>query len=69
MLAESTKEAIRASYARIKEGLPGFRARASQGKMIAEVAKALGQTGGVAVIEAPTGTGKSMAYLIAGLVC
>lgn len=35
--------------------------------MIAEVAKALGQTGGVAVIEAPTGTGKSMAYLIAGL--
>jgi len=67
MLADCTKDAIRASYARIKDGLPGFRARASQGKMIAEVAKALGQTGGVAVIEAPTGTGKSMAYLIAGL--
>ena len=67
MLADSTKDAIRASYARIKSGLPGFRARASQGRMIAEVAKALGQTGGVAVIEAPTGTGKSMAYLIAGV--
>lgn len=67
MLADSTKDAIRASYARIKGGLPGFRARASQGKMIAEVAKALAQSGGVAVIEAPTGTGKSMAYLIAGL--
>jgi hypothetical protein len=35
--------------------------------MIAEVAKALGRHGGVAVIEAPTGTGKSMAYLIAGV--
>ena len=67
MLADSTKDAIRAAYARLKDGLPGFRARASQGRMIAEVAKAFGQTGGVAVIEAPTGTGKSMAYLIAGV--
>lgn len=67
MLANTTKDAIRAAYARLKDGLPGFRARASQGKMIAEVAKAFGQTGGVAVIEAPTGTGKSMAYLIAGV--
>ena len=67
MLADSTKDAIRAAYARLKEGLPGFRARASQGRMIAEVAKALASAGGVAVIEAPTGTGKSMAYLIAGV--
>ncbi|HEY8587658.1 MAG TPA: ATP-dependent DNA helicase DinG [Rhodanobacter sp.] len=67
MLADSTKDAIRAAYERLKNGLPGFRARASQGRMIAEVAKALTRTGGVAVIEAPTGTGKSMAYLIAGL--
>ncbi|HEY9133489.1 MAG TPA: ATP-dependent DNA helicase DinG [Dyella sp.] len=66
MLTDDTKEAIRAAYTRLKEGLPGFRARASQGKMIAEVAKALAETGGAAVIEAPTGTGKSMAYLIAG---
>ena len=67
MLADSTKDAIRAAYARLKDGLPGFRARASQGRMIAEVAKAFGHGGGVAVIEAPTGTGKSMAYLIAGV--
>jgi ATP-dependent DNA helicase DinG len=67
MLADTTKDAIRAAYSRLKDGLPGFRARASQGRMIAEVAKAFGQTGGVAVIEAPTGTGKSMAYLIAGV--
>src|SRR5690348_3321036 len=66
MLADSTKDAIRAAYARVKAGLPGFRARASQGRMIAEVAKALASAGGVAVIEAPTGTGKSMAYLVAG---
>ncbi|MBD8881439.1 ATP-dependent DNA helicase DinG [Rhodanobacter sp. 7MK24] len=66
MLADTTKDAIRAAYARLKDGLPGFRPRASQGKMIAEVAKALASTGGVVAIEAPTGTGKSMAYLIAG---
>jgi ATP-dependent DNA helicase DinG len=67
MLTDATKDAIRAAYARLKDGLPGFRARSSQGRMIAEVARALGQSGGVAAIEAPTGTGKSMAYLIAGV--
>jgi len=67
MLADTTKDAIRAAYARLKDGLPGFRARGSQGKMIAEVAKALSRSGGAAAIEAPTGTGKSMAYLIAGV--
>lgn len=67
MLTDITKDAIRAAYARLKEGLPGFRARASQGRMIAETAKAFARTGGVAAIEAPTGTGKSMAYLIAGV--
>jgi ATP-dependent DNA helicase DinG len=67
MLTDATKDAIRAAYARLKDGLPDFRARASQGRMIAEVAKAFGHSGGVAVIEAPTGTGKSMAYLIAGV--
>ena len=66
MLADPTKDAIRAAYARLKDGLPGFRPRASQGRMIAAAAKALAGEGGVAVIEAPTGTGKSMAYLIAG---
>jgi ATP-dependent DNA helicase DinG len=67
MLDDATKDTIRAAYARLKTGLPGFRARASQGRMIAEVARALAHEGGVAAIEAPTGTGKSMAYLIAGV--
>jgi ATP-dependent DNA helicase DinG len=67
MLDDATKEVIRAAYARLKTGLPGFRARASQGRMIAEVARALARQNGVAAVEAPTGTGKSMAYLIAGV--
>ena len=66
MLAGATKDAIRDAYAQLKAGLPGFRARAAQGRMIAEVARTFDQTGAVAAIEAPTGTGKSMAYLIAG---
>ena len=67
MLTDELKGSIREAYARVKDGLPGFRARAAQTRMIAEVAKALAQSGGAAVIEAPTGTGKSMAYLIAGV--
>ena len=67
MLSDTSKDAIRTAYARLKDGLPGFRPRASQGRMIAEAAKAFARSGGVAVIEAPTGTGKSMAYLIAGV--
>jgi ATP-dependent DNA helicase DinG len=67
MLTDATKDAIRAAYARLREGLPGFRPRAAQGRMIAEVAKALATEGGAAAIEAPTGTGKSMAYLVAGM--
>lgn len=66
MLTDALKESIREAYTRIKDGLPGFRARPAQTRMIAEVARALSQSGGAAVIEAPTGTGKSMAYLIAG---
>jgi ATP-dependent DNA helicase DinG len=67
MLTDELKTVIRDAYARIKDGLPGFRARSAQTRMIAEVARALSQAGGAAVIEAPTGTGKSMAYLIAGV--
>ncbi len=66
MLDDATKDAIRAAYAKLKTGLPGFRTRRAQGQMVAEVAKALATPGGAAAIEAPTGTGKSMAYLIAG---
>jgi len=66
MLADSTKDAIRAAWARLKAALPGFQPRAAQGRMIAEVARTLSEPHGTAAIEAPTGTGKSMAYLVAG---
>ena len=67
MLTDELKTVIRDAYARIKDGLSGFRSRSAQTRMIAEVARALSHAGGAAVIEAPTGTGKSMAYLIAGV--
>jgi ATP-dependent DNA helicase DinG len=67
MLTDAIKDKIRDAYARIKDGLPGFRGRPAQLRMIAEVAKALAEPAGAAVIEAPTGTGKSMAYLVAGV--
>lgn len=67
-LREADKDAIREAYAQLREGLPGYRVRASQGRMIAAVSRAFSRPGGAAVVEAPTGTGKSMAYLIPGLV-
>ena len=53
MLTDALKDHIRDAYARIKDGLPGFRGRPAQLRMIAEVAKALAQPAGAAVIEAP----------------
>ncbi|MCE5359732.1 MAG: ATP-dependent DNA helicase [Acidithiobacillus sp.] len=47
--------------------LPGFRVRPQQQQMAAEVAAAL-SAGGVGLIEAGTGTGKSFAYLLPALL-
>jgi ATP-dependent DNA helicase DinG len=69
-LAETTKAEIRAALAAMREALPGFRERASQRKMIAEIAKTLsGEYGESRIIacEAGTGTGKSLAYLLSVL--
>lgn len=66
-LDAALKDAIRASYERLKQALPGFKSRAAQGQMIAAVARALAHDKAIAVVEAPTGTGKSMAYLVPGL--
>lgn len=65
-LTDATKDAIRAAHARLRERLPGYRPRRAQNHMIASVANTLANAGS-AVIEAPTGTGKSMAYLIAAV--
>ncbi|RQK38105.1 ATP-dependent DNA helicase DinG [Neisseria meningitidis] len=80
MLTDLEKNAIRDHYQNIGKNLPGFRPRASQREMIAAVAHAFSRTlareeGGeppkregesIAVIEGPTGVGKSLAYLLAG---
>ena len=80
MLTDLEKNAIRDHYQNIGKNLPGFRPRTSQREMIAAVANAFSRTltreeGGeppkregesIAVIEGPTGVGKSLAYLLAG---
>lgn len=58
---------IRTRYQAVRDGLPGFVARPSQRAMIAAVARALAQIQGALAVEAPTGTGKSIAYLLAAV--
>jgi len=62
-LDEPLKEAIRGAFQRLRDSLPGFKTRRSQSYMVGVVSRALGTPGGRAIAEAPTGTGKSMAYL------
>ena len=67
MLTEFLKESIRAAYGAAPALLPGFRPRAGQRAMIATAARVLAG-GGVGLIEAPTGTGKTLGYLLPGIV-
>lgn len=80
MLTDLEKNAIRDHYQNIGKNLPGFRPRASQREMIAAIANAFSRTltreegeeapkregESIAVIEGPTGVGKSLAYLLVG---
>ncbi|MCD9046748.1 ATP-dependent DNA helicase DinG [Luteimonas sp. MHLX1A] len=65
VLSEDDRKAIVDSYAALRAGTPGFRTRRAQSEMIGACARALGNDGGAAIIEAGTGTGKSLAYLTA----
>jgi len=71
MLTEALKAEIRASFEAVKKQLPGYSNRSSQNRMIAEIAKTLtgeySDSNPILCVEAPTGTGKTMAYLIATL--
>lgn len=71
MLSEKLKTQIRDSFIALKEGMNGFHARASQNKMIAEISKTLtGQyqnSNKILCVEAPTGTGKTFAYLLSAI--
>ena len=79
MLTSDEKHAIRNHYRTIADNLPGFRPRAAQRRMLAEIANTLSRSKekdsekrperlgeNIAVIEGPTGVGKSLAYLLAG---
>ncbi|MBN8726144.1 MAG: ATP-dependent DNA helicase DinG [Xanthomonadales bacterium] len=61
------KDQVRSAWRALQAGMPGFAARRAQNQMIAIASRALASSGGVAVVEAPTGVGKSLAYLAAGL--
>ncbi|MDO5058657.1 MAG: ATP-dependent DNA helicase DinG [Neisseria sp.] len=81
MLTELEKNAIRDHYRNISDNLPQFRPRPAQREMIAAVANAFARSKvrqegdeeapkregeSIAVIEGPTGVGKSLSYLLAG---
>ncbi|MCO6505393.1 MAG: ATP-dependent DNA helicase DinG [Snodgrassella sp.] len=80
MLTDLEKQAIRDHYQNIALSLPNFRPRKAQREMIAAIAHAFARSlvpvegedapkrngESIAVIEGPTGVGKSLAYLLAG---
>lgn len=70
MLSDTLKDQIRDSFVALKENMKGFHPRAAQNKMIAEISKTLtGEYNGnkILCIEAPTGTGKTFAYLLSSI--
>lgn len=82
MLTDLEKKAISEHYQTLAQNLPGFRPRKAQREMLAAIANTLSQsptpkegeqtppnTGqSIAVIEGPTGVGKSVAYLLSGSI-
>lgn len=67
-LSSAVKEQISQWYKALQQRIPDFISRAPQRQMIAEVAKTLsGDAGRHLAIEAPTGVGKTLSYLIPGI--
>ncbi|MCG5548455.1 ATP-dependent DNA helicase DinG [Halorhodospira halochloris] len=69
MPSKETIQLIADAYHSIRATMPGFRERESQRRMIWEVAKALDgeHDHQILAVEAPTGTGKSLGYLLGGI--
>lgn len=67
VLDEPLKESIREAYRQLQANTAGFSTRRSQSQMIGVVSRALATSAGIGVVEAPTGVGKSLAYLTAGV--
>lgn len=67
-LSPAQKAQIAAWYKALQQQIPDFIPRPPQRQMIAEVAKTLaGEEGRHLAIEAPTGVGKTLSYLIPGI--
>ncbi|WP_018694025.1 ATP-dependent DNA helicase DinG [Algicola sagamiensis] len=71
MLSDQLKQQIRKIYRHISDSLDGFTPRPSQNQLVAEIAKTLAgdydKQQRMIVIEAGTGTGKSLAYLLGSI--
>lgn len=67
-LSSALKTQISQWYKSLAQQIPNFVTRPQQRQMIAEVARALsGDEGRHLVIEAPTGVGKTLSYLLPGI--
>jgi ATP-dependent DNA helicase DinG len=69
-LSDEIKEDIREAYKSIQRNVKGFRDRKAQLKLIAEVARTLSGFYGstrILAVEAPTGTGKSIGYMLGAI--
>ena len=66
-LTDPLREAIRQTYANLQANTPGFAVRRAQSQMIGVASRALATSGGVALVEAGTGVGKSLGYLTASV--
>ena len=69
-LKDEVKEQIREAFLNIKTRTTGFRDRPSQRKLTAEVARTISGFYGerrILVAEAPTGTGKSIGYMLSAI--
>ncbi len=71
MLSDELKAQIRDSFIALKSDMSDFNVRPSQNKMIAEISKTLcgdyPDSNKILCVEAPTGTGKTFAYLLSGI--
>lgn len=67
MSTEKQRELIAMAYRALGEGFPNFVVREQQKQMVSRVTS-LVTKGEIGLIEAPTGTGKSLGYLIPGII-
>lgn len=66
-LTDGLREQIRGTYTSLQANTSGFVVRRPQSHMIGIASRTLATTGGMALIEAGTGVGKSLGYLTAGV--